>query len=87
MIRKRKDLPAVWRKPPAQHGVTPRQPTPHIRRYINFLAERRIPVFDLYPCREAGAPWAVESLNNRSPNVSSALPAKADMLVDCLRDR
>jgi len=43
----------------ALHGVTPRQPTQHIRRYINFLAELRIPVFDLAPYQETGAPWAL----------------------------
>ncbi len=43
----------------ALHGVSPRQPTPHIRRYINFLAELRIPVFDLAPYQETGTPWAL----------------------------
>jgi len=41
------------------HGISPRQPTRHIRRYINFLAELRIPVFDLAPYQETGTPWAL----------------------------
>ena len=35
--------------PAALHGVTPRMATPHLRRYINFLAELREPIFDLSP--------------------------------------
>ena len=41
------------------HGVSPRQPTQHIRRYVNFLAELRIPVFDLGPYQDTGTPWAL----------------------------
>ncbi|MDA0306672.1 MAG: hypothetical protein O3B76_10390 [Proteobacteria bacterium] len=43
----------------ALHGISSRQPTRHIRRYINFLAELRIPVFDLAPYQETGTPWAL----------------------------
>ena len=31
----------------AIHGVTERQPTPHCRRYINFIAELKEPIYDL----------------------------------------
>ena len=43
----------------ALHAVSPRQPTTHIRRYVNFLAELRIPIFDLGPYQETGTPWAL----------------------------
>lgn len=33
--------------PRSFHGVTPRSVTPHVRRYINFLAEVRQPLFPL----------------------------------------
>ena len=33
--------------PDSLHGVTPRAKTPIVRRYINFLLEARVPVFDL----------------------------------------
>lgn len=33
--------------PCAVHGVSLGKPTPHIRRYVNFLAELREPIFDL----------------------------------------
>lgn len=40
----------IWvNSPYALHGVTDREPTRRIRRYINFLAELREPVFDLTP--------------------------------------
>lgn len=29
------------------HGVTPRKPTPHVRRYINFQVELENPIFDI----------------------------------------
>ncbi len=29
------------------HGVAPRPPTPHVRRYINFLCEFRQPLFEI----------------------------------------
>lgn len=29
------------------HGVTPRKPTPHVRRYINFQVELDSPIFDI----------------------------------------
>jgi hypothetical protein len=29
------------------HGVTPRKPTPHVRRYINFQVELEIPIFEI----------------------------------------
>ena len=29
------------------HGVDPRPPTPHVRRYINFLCEFREPLFEI----------------------------------------
>ena len=33
--------------PFAVHGVTERQPTPHLRRYVNFVAEMREPLYDI----------------------------------------
>jgi hypothetical protein len=33
--------------PDSLHGVTPREKTPIVRRYINFLLEARLPLFDL----------------------------------------
>lgn len=38
--------------PTALHGVTERGVTPHVRRYINFLAQLRHPLFDLSPYQE-----------------------------------
>ena len=38
------------------HGVTVRDVTPHPRRYINFLAEVRDPLFDLQPFQENQPP-------------------------------
>lgn len=35
--------------PTSVHGVTPRPPTPHCRRYVNFLCEYREPLFDVQP--------------------------------------
>ena len=35
--------------PRSFHGVTPRTVTPHVRRYINFLAEVREPLFPFPP--------------------------------------
>ncbi len=45
--------------PFALHGVSPRHPTPHIRRYLNFLAEFREPIFDLAPYQDKEEPWAL----------------------------
>lgn len=45
--------------PFALHGVSPRQPTRHIRRYLNFLAEFRDQVFDLDPYQDRETPWAL----------------------------
>ena len=53
------DLAFVINSMHALHAVSPRQPTPHIRRYVNFLAELRIPIFDLKPYQDTGTPWAV----------------------------
>lgn len=37
------------------HGVTPRKPTPHVRRYINFQVELEVPIFDIpYVSRVTG---------------------------------
>lgn len=33
--------------PISVHGVTPRKPTPHVRRYINFQVELENPIFDI----------------------------------------
>ncbi len=49
----------IINSPHALHGVTPRRPTPHIRRYVNILAELREPIFDLGPYQERQAPWAL----------------------------
>lgn len=49
----------IINSPYALHGVTPRQPTPHIRRYFNFLAELRQPIFDLSPYQDRDTPWAL----------------------------
>jgi hypothetical protein len=43
----------------AVHGVTVRQPTPRIRRYINFIGEFREPIFDIEPYQEDSMPWAL----------------------------
>ena len=45
--------------PFAVHGVTERQPTPHIRRYINIIAEFREPLYDFEQYRENPMPWAL----------------------------
>jgi hypothetical protein len=42
--------------PFALHAVSPRMPTPHPRRYINFLAELRKPIFDLAPFQDSDTP-------------------------------
>lgn len=42
----------------ALHGVSPRMPTPHVRRYVNFLAQLREPLFDLSPYQEETQPAA-----------------------------
>lgn len=49
----------IINSPFSLHGVTPRQPTPHIRRYFNFLAELRQPIFDLAPYQDRETPWAL----------------------------
>lgn len=49
----------IINSPFALHGVTPRRPTPHIRRYFNFLAELRQPIFDLAPFQDRQTPWAL----------------------------
>jgi hypothetical protein len=33
--------------PNSVHGVTPRKPTPHVRRYINFQVELENPIFEI----------------------------------------
>jgi len=33
--------------PNSVHGVTPRRPTPHVRRYINFQVELENPIFEI----------------------------------------
>jgi len=45
--------------PEAVHGVTVRQKTPRIRRYLNFIAEFREPIFDLQQYQDDSAPWAL----------------------------
>lgn len=45
--------------PFALHGVSARYPTPHIHRYINFLAAFREPIFDLAPYQDNETPWAL----------------------------
>jgi hypothetical protein len=52
-------LIVIINSPFALHGVTPRRPTPHIRRYFNFLAELRQPIFDLAPYQDRETPWAL----------------------------
>ena len=49
----------IINSPFALHGVTPRRPTHHIRRYFNFLAELRQPIFDLAPYQDRQTPWAL----------------------------
>ena len=44
----------LMNSPEALHGVTVREVTPCPRRYINFLAELREPLFDLKPYQESG---------------------------------
>lgn len=41
------------------HGVTERQPTPHIRRYINIIAELRDPLYDMMDYQAKTVPWAL----------------------------
>jgi hypothetical protein len=56
--------------PFAVHGVTMRQPTPHFRRYINFIAEVREPLYDMMQYQNRADPWALmmgTAGNNRSP--------------------
>jgi len=43
----------------AVHSVTVRQPTPRVRRYVNFIAEFREPIFDLEQYQEDSVPWAL----------------------------
>ena len=45
--------------PFAVHGVTERQPTRHIRRYINMIAEFREPLFDILQYQDNSMPWAL----------------------------
>ena len=48
--------------PYAPHGGSPRYPKPPIRRYLNFPAEFRDPVFDLKPYQDDTASWALERI-------------------------
>ena len=50
--------------PYALHGVTPRKPTRHYRRYINFLAEFSEPIFDLAPYQDQQALLALQNESN-----------------------
>lgn len=43
----------------AVHGVTVRQPTSQVRRYVNFIAEFREPIYDLQQYQEDSVPWAL----------------------------
>ena len=45
--------------PMAIHGVTERQPTPHIRRYINIIAGFNEPLYDFDQYQEKLKPWAL----------------------------
>ena len=45
--------------PFAVHGVTERQPTPHVRRYINFIAQFREPLYDMMQYQAPAVPWAL----------------------------
>ena len=45
--------------PHSVHGVTHRQPTGHVRRYVNMLAEFRQPLFDLRQYQDDTTPWAL----------------------------
>lgn len=45
--------------PFAVHGVTERQPTRHIRRYINMIAEFREPLYELKQYNDNSMPWAL----------------------------
>lgn len=40
-------------------AVTERQPTPHIRRYINIIAEFCKPLYDFEQYQENPTPWAL----------------------------
>ncbi len=50
----------------AIHGVTARQPTPHLRRYMNFVAEMREDLYDItaYNEKPKEVPWALMMGNN-----------------------
>ena len=48
------------------HGVTPRLPTPHIRRYVNFSGELKDPLYDIKPYQNEETPWAL-TMGNPSP--------------------
>ncbi|NQV98288.1 MAG: hypothetical protein HQ483_01210 [Rhodospirillales bacterium] len=52
--------------PSAIHGVTARPPTPHIRRYINIIAELREPLYDIMAYQDNVSPWALMA-GNGSP--------------------
>ena len=45
--------------PYSVHGVTERQPTRHLRRYINFIVEARRPLYDFQQYRDDKTPWAL----------------------------
>ena len=42
--------------PFAVHGVTERQPTPHLRRYINMIGEVREPLYDFKQYQDNATP-------------------------------
>jgi hypothetical protein len=45
--------------PYAVHGVSERQPTPHLRRYINLIAEFSEPLYDIKQYQNSSIPWAL----------------------------
>jgi len=44
--------------PHSVHGVTERQPTPHVRRYVNIVAGFREPLYDFKQYQD-NTPWAL----------------------------
>ena len=49
----------------AVHGVTPRRPTPHTRKFLNITGDVSEPLFDIAPFQERGARKLVRRIGNK----------------------
>ena len=47
------------------HGVTPRLPTPHVRKFVNLITELEKPLFDIRSLQEKGLPKLLRRLRSK----------------------